>query len=111
MLRAKICSLLAEQNNISDSSQYFTAGLFSNLPVIMDMSIEDVVADIHLAEPVVDALLHYKGDVGRYLKLAIAVEQAKWDSMDLLDFDIETINHCYLEAIAWTNQIMDELLK
>lgn len=109
LVRAKMCELIAENKGLSEKDQYFTAGLFSNLPALLDMDIEEILKPMPLTDSLKDALINHKGPVGETLKFCIKYEQTDWDNLVSINTETDIIKNCYLESIRWANEISKEI--
>lgn len=102
MIRAKMCEQLAERADVVNSDVYFTAGLFSTLDALLDMSMEDIVEQLPLAEDLRKALLEREGGMGAALDCVIAYERGDWDAVVFRSLESHEIRGAYLEAVEWT---------
>ncbi len=109
LIRAKMCELLAQDKGLADPEQYFTAGLFSNLPALLDMSIEEILKPMPLTDALKNALSNYTGPIGKTLQFCINYEQINWDNLISINTETDTVKKCYLESIRWANDIIKEL--
>ncbi len=109
LIRAKMCASMAEKKSADNANQYFTAGLFSNLPALLDLPIEEIINDLALSPNIKDALLKREGEIGSILQCCIDYEQLVWDKLDRSGLDSNTINDCYIDAIAWADSVMEEI--
>ncbi|WP_417618207.1 EAL and HDOD domain-containing protein [Oceanisphaera sp.] len=111
MLRAKWCELLAEKICPELQEEAFICGLFSLLGVLLERPMAEILEHIALAEPVRQALLERKGQLGFLLSLMHDYEQANWEKLQLrLDFiklSEESCSQCYQEAVLWSQQLAD----
>jgi EAL and modified HD-GYP domain-containing signal transduction protein len=100
LARAKMCEFLAPKNRQADKTRFFTAGLFSVLDAILDIPMQDVLAQIVLEEEVATALLDHdaKNEVATALRTVIAFETADWES---IEFGPLHIADAYYDAVDW----------
>lgn len=85
-MRASFCSELAGRTGsvgISRSDAYLM-GMFSTLNYLIDAPLEEILAEVSIAEEVKDALLYRKGRPGRLFELALCYERADWNSISFL---------------------------
>lgn len=68
-----------EDDSLADSA--FMAGMMSLMPALVGMKIEEVLAPLHLAPVIDDALLRGDGPLGPLLKLAEASERGDAESL------------------------------
>ena len=109
LMRAKFCELLADatgSNNDRDS--FFLVGLFSNLGAFFKTPIDEIVAEMPLADELKDALVDKKGPMGDALKVLVSIEKASL-TLDSLKYDgmgIGQISNSFMAANAWAQQVI-----
>lgn len=80
LIRAKFCELAANRTQAHQSSnEAFMVGLFSLLDVILEMPLEDLMAQIAVSPDVIKALQQQEGVLYQYVYLAILYEQRLWE--------------------------------
>ena len=104
--RARMCEILGNHADKKIKDVFFTAGLFSVIDALMDSSMEDIVAQLPLAEILRNALLQQEGVVGEALKCCIAFERADWKNVQFQNIDEKIIQQAYFEAVIWSNNAM-----
>lgn len=67
MIRAKACELLAEHEGHVAPDRCFTVGLLSVMDALLDMSMENIVDQLPIAQDMKDALLFRTGSIGELL--------------------------------------------
>lgn len=104
LTRAAFCRQLAEADPRLDADVGFTLGLMSLLPDALNLSIEDLLSQLSLADPLEKALLGRTGDYGPLLKLVEAYENGgiKPGNSAL----IERLTRELLVARQWTEQML-----
>ncbi|WP_321326149.1 EAL and HDOD domain-containing protein [Thiomicrorhabdus sp.] len=109
LMRAKFCELLAESTGHSaDKDSFFLVGLFSNLGAFFKTPIAEVVAEMPLAEELVNALVEKEGPMGDALKVLISIEQFN-HTLTSLRYDglnIRQIGSSFMAANAWAQQVL-----
>lgn len=109
MVRAKMCEILGGYLQPRAQEIYFTAGLLSILDALMDLSMEEVMAQLPLSKELTTALVAQEGIIGKVLKLVIDyVRDTRIGNLDLIR-DTDTINHAYLLAIQWADGTLRKL--
>jgi EAL and modified HD-GYP domain-containing signal transduction protein len=87
----------------------FITGAFSLLGVLLGTRIETVLQEMHLPEPVADALLHGHGAYAGLLDLALACEEASSvvvaQKAAALGVSIPKVNHAQIEALAFADSL------
>lgn len=109
LVRGKMCELLATRLNLPDKDRYFIIGLFSALDAMLDAPLDQVVENLPLSPVVVAALLKHEGQAGEALHCTLAYEHGEWDKIDCKRMDESVIVQCYLDAVVWADQAMNEL--
>lgn len=109
MTRAKMCELLAEKKGIGSREAYFTAGLFSALDILMEREINELIEPLPLSEEVVAALLKREGPMGEAINCSVTCEMSKIQDACFQELQEEQIITCQVEAISWSNMVVDAL--
>ncbi len=109
MIRAKMCELLCDSGNQNDRDMFFTTGLFSALDALVDMTMEDLLTNLPLADDIVEALLFKQGPIGEALKCTLAYESSDWETVDNSRFEQDVIQNAYLESINWAEHTLNTI--
>lgn len=91
-----------------EAEHLFFVGMFSLLDQLLGISLENVVDQILLPEPVVHALLRREGLYGPFLALIEACEQKNGGVEALAEALLMTstrVNHAHLAALAWAHTV------
>jgi EAL and modified HD-GYP domain-containing signal transduction protein len=96
-----MCELLAKAGGIRETGPYFMTGLFSTLDALLGLSLEQALDTVPLADPVVRALVHGEGDLGRRLRCVQAYESGRWDALGEYELSNQQLRDAYLDALAW----------
>lgn len=107
--RAKMCELSARALGSRDNDTYFLIGLLSVLDAILDIPMDKVVDGLSLTPEISAALVNRAGNAGIMLSGVTATEEGNWDYILQFGLTAETWQRIYLEAIKWTNLIMEEM--
>ena len=87
----------------------FITGAFSLLGVLLGTRIESILQEMHLPEPVADALLRQEGAYAALLDLALACEEesspALAEKAATLGISIAKLNHAQIEALAFADSL------
>jgi len=108
--RGRLSELLGESYfEKKDCDNLFIVGFFSLLDMILKMPMDEVLEKIQLPDSVVEALLTREGIYGPFLQLTEACEDANspriHELTELLQFDADKVNECYISALAWTESL------
>jgi len=104
LIRARMCELLAESGGRQNTDAYFTAGLFSALDIMLNMSMTELVNDLPLGDELTQALLDKGGRLHEALKCTMAYEQQRWSAVKFAGLPAEEISNIYLNAVKWGNE-------
>ncbi|GAB6035204.1 EAL and HDOD domain-containing protein [Galenea microaerophila] len=77
LVRATFCELIGEKIGQPAKETYYTVGLFSTLEAMMDVPLEQLLAQMKLSSDVEAALLSHKGPLGQVLQIVLTLEQGK----------------------------------
>jgi EAL and modified HD-GYP domain-containing signal transduction protein len=100
-------------HGLFDKSQLdnlFITGAFSLLDVLLGTHMEHVLEQMHLPEPVTDALLRREGIYGPFLDLALTCESEQaqaqvTEKAGLLGLTAAKLNHAQIEALAFADSV------
>lgn len=109
LVRAKMAEKLASANKTLDANASFTCGLFSVLPSIMQISMEEILEHIPLSDDILKALLNNEGKLGKILECVKAHEKADWEQIEKLDYSCSELNQAYAEALEYSQSILSEI--
>lgn len=113
-VRAKLMENMVQtpaQPDKSLADQAFMVGIMSLTPALLEMSMEDILAQLSNLPPRVrEALLSHSGPLGKRLRV---VEALEWEASDLLPQLLEDIpglrqealNDLLCDAIAWASSL------
>ena len=109
LTRAKMCELIANETGVAEKDSYFIVGLFSILDALLDQPLNTVLENLPLDEAINQALLEFKGDMGKALSCSISCEQCIWDGIGLPNISMVKLSDMYMEATAWSRESMSGL--
>jgi len=104
LIRAHMCELLAESGGRQNTDAYFTAGLFSALDIMLNISMTELVNDLPLGDELTQALLDKGGRLHEALRCTLAYEQQQWSDVKFAELPVDEINNIYLKAVKWGNE-------
>jgi EAL and modified HD-GYP domain-containing signal transduction protein len=82
-------------------------GLFSNLDVLINRSMKDIIIEIPLREEAKDALIGIDNELSQILNLVKAYENLDIEKMEeysnKLNIDKKELSDMYIESIEWLN--------
>lgn len=112
-LRGRFSELVAEQSCPSDAHMKdaaFMVGILSLTPALLGQPMEEILGHLNLSQPIREALTLRKGILGAILQMAETIESktvgiCRECLYQLPLLDVEKLNHCHAEALAWANRI------
>lgn len=105
LLRARLCELLARERKL-DPDAAFTVGLFSTAGLLLNQPLATVLKDLPLSQPVVRAVLHREGGLGRLLEAAIEYEQGHFEHPAVTELAGLDLTALYVDAVDFTQNIL-----
>lgn len=111
LVRARMCQLLAKQGRfLSLQDSFFTVGLFSTLEQVLQAPMAEILGELPMSEEINAALLRQEGVMGEALRCTLAFEQESPDSARRFrDMDPVQTGRLYLEALAWANELKEQM--
>jgi EAL and modified HD-GYP domain-containing signal transduction protein len=110
VVRGRLMELLAgEMMTAQECDNAFVVGVFSLLPTMLGMPMEEALATVTLPDNVITALLLGSGPLAPFLDLTVACESgddaAFARSAAALGLNSGQINWAHLQALAWAEAI------
>jgi len=106
LTRARMCQMMAENLGYENTGCFFTSGLFSNLDVLLDSSMDTLLDDLPLSKQIKSAILLAEGEIGEILQCVIHYENFRWDKVEKHSLGRPGIVKCYVEALRWSTEAM-----
>ncbi|UOO38116.1 HDOD domain-containing protein [Oscillospiraceae bacterium CM] len=110
LIRGKMMSLLACELHLSHlAPEYFFTGLFSQIDVVLNRDLSDILLGLPLTDLVKKTLLGEKNDIRGLLDCIICIEKADWAGLDNLPF-MKAVNPMrfmtyYVDAMKWAGNL------
>jgi EAL and modified HD-GYP domain-containing signal transduction protein len=106
LIRAKIMELMARKTNKSNKHlEYFLAGLFSSIDILLNRNMEDIVDGLGLTDEVKETLIGKNTEMKLFLDCIKEYEMANWDCFDkfrlILGIEKENFLEMYISALKW----------
>lgn len=109
LVRARFCELAA-----GNSAEQYLLGLFSLLPVMLQVPMEEAIAKVGLRGPVREALMGAANDEGKWLRWMEYCERGEWEACDGIAqahaLDSCSLHHYAMEALVWTDMALHPVL-
>lgn len=110
LIRAKFCELIASRTAAHLlSNEAFMVGLFSLLDVILEMPLDELIAQIAVSPEVISALQHQSGVLWQYVCLARLYETRRWEEASemasLLGLSDALVTEMMQQATKWADEL------
>lgn len=111
LIRARFCELLGQHSSRGhDSQELFLMGLFSLLPAMLDMEMEDVLKQLPLSTTIIDGLSGRESPYAPYLEVVCAYDQGGWEHclncLEIIGITRQELSDLYLDAIVWSDSFI-----
>lgn len=108
--RGRLCELLGKQSLArNDQDNLFIVGVFSLLPALLEITMEQLLDRVVIPESFADALLNRLGLYGPFLALAEAMESGELQRLEDLSTSLMLttgrVNEAHMQALAWVEQL------
>jgi EAL and modified HD-GYP domain-containing signal transduction protein len=101
-----IASLIGLQNR---SSEFFLMGLLSLIDALLDRPMQEILAELPLANEIKEALTGRLNLFGEVYRLILAYEKADWIQVQQYSSRLkvreEKISQFFLESVQWADQL------
>jgi EAL and modified HD-GYP domain-containing signal transduction protein len=109
--RARFCELLAPLSGLGGrADEMFMTGMFSFLEAILSRPMEQILANLALAEDINAALLGESNPVGEFLQAVAAHQNGDWERFAEFEsrhgLSQEKAGELYVASVTWTNQLL-----
>ena len=107
LIRAKFMEMLAvKAGGDRKYYDYFLAGLFSSIDILLDTTMGQAIKDLPIIPEVKDALLGSENGIRRALDIVLNYEIGNWDKVDALRLNPllgrNNLMPLYVDALHWT---------
>lgn len=114
LMRAKFAENLAPLFEMGmHSDGLFLMGLFSIIDVMLDLTIDEALSMVSVADNIKDALVKHSGPFYTVYEFIQFYEAADWTSVSrfliLYNIEVEQIYHAYIDAIKWYKDLMTSI--
>ncbi|WP_409524185.1 EAL and HDOD domain-containing protein [Nitrincola sp. MINF-07-Sa-05] len=108
LVRGRMCELLAEMTGRAEPMNYFITGLLSQLDVMMDMPMDDLMQQVPLQADIKEALLSRGGLLGEVLTEVETYERGDFGSLKKM-LELPYYEVAYRHSLNWSQSIMQAL--
>lgn len=110
LVRAKLAEKLADgRMSAKERDEAFVVGILSVIDALLEMPMQEALAQLSLPEAVSEALLYRQGKYAPYLQLAIACEESDQEAIqtlaDACGMAAAMVNERHLDALIWAMNI------
>jgi c-di-GMP-related signal transduction protein len=114
--RGRLMELLADRlqsRNREFTDQAFMVGIMSLMPALLGMAMEDILAQLPVAQRVKQALDDYGGQHGQLLQLVELTERSDLPALEealgkLSGINADFLGNCLAQALSWANNLGHE---
>jgi c-di-GMP-related signal transduction protein len=111
LIRARFCELLAPlASHESAASDLFLMGLLSAIDAILDMKMEEVLAEIAIGSEIRDALLGNENSLRRIFDVALLYERGAWPEFDRAaartTIAPDAVSDIYVRSMEWASAVL-----
>ena len=112
LIRARFGELLAPHFRIKrDIKQVFLVGMLSLLHVALEMTKEQLIEEIAVADDIKDSLINKTGVYSDLLRFFEQYEYANWEAVSQFvednQLDPQFVNDAYISAVKWYNDLVE----
>jgi len=108
-IRGKFMELIVTELNYKNYSEYFFAGVFSFIDVLMNQPMETVLKGLPFSNDVKQALMGEQNEIGQILNFVIDFESAKWNkaanTYPLSTITSTRLMELYMESLKWVKNL------
>jgi EAL and modified HD-GYP domain-containing signal transduction protein len=109
-VRGRFCELAARLCALAQAEQYLL-GMFSLLPAMLRIPMEDLAPALSLRERIREALLGTVNFESSLLRWVEFHERGNWQNCDAIvrahGLNKEELIHCYMEAVIWAEAVLN----
>ena len=104
----RMCEILAELTGRDKVISHFIAGLLSQLDILMEIPMDDLMKQVPLNQEIKDALLHREGSIGEILTEAENYEQGRFLQLSGI-VEKHFYEVVYRHSTEWAKKIMSAM--
>ena len=108
LVRGRFCELLAEMMGRDEPVNHFIVGLLSQLDVLLDMNMEDLMAQVPLQQDMKAALLTREHSYGELLRQVELYERGEFDQLNR-GLEKPFYEVAYRHSLNWSQQILQAM--
>ncbi|SEG82788.1 EAL and HDOD domain-containing protein [Marinobacterium lutimaris] len=106
--RGRMCELLAEMAGREEPINHFIVGLLSQLDVMLDIDMKELMDQVPLRQDIKDALISREGSYGEILQEVEHYERGEFEHLRKL-LDRQFYEVAYRHSMSWATQVMQAM--
>ncbi|MFW1677330.1 EAL and HDOD domain-containing protein [Pontibacter sp. JAM-7] len=108
LVRGRMSEIIGEMTGLDQPISAFITGLFSQLDVLLDMQMTDLLSQVPLQDEIKAALLDKSGQLGKILNEVELYEAGDFDNLGKL-LETRFYETAYRHSLSWSQQVMQTL--
>ena len=115
LIRANFCSDIMNYTRVVPLSrgEAYLMGMFSTLHFLIDAPLQDILAELPIADEIKNALLYRKGASGALYQLVLSYENADWNAVNKLAAQLQIpagiLTGVYFEAMESADNLWNSM--
>ncbi len=109
IVRGKFCELIMNEINPKKKNDAFMVGVFSDINIILNDNIENIIQDMPVSAEIKEALKGEQNELGYVLSLAKSYEDMNAEKIcslcDKMKIHNNKLNEIYMNSVAWANEL------
>ncbi|TCK16465.1 EAL and HDOD domain-containing protein [Marinobacterium mangrovicola] len=106
--RGRMCELLAEMSGRDEPINHFIVGLLSQLDVMLDIDMKELMDQVPLRQDIKDALISRQGSYGEILQEVEHYERGDFEHLRNL-MERQFYEVAYRHSVSWGTQVMQAM--
>ncbi|WP_432697199.1 EAL and HDOD domain-containing protein [Marinobacterium sp. YM272] len=106
--RGRMCELLAEMTGREEPINHFIVGLLSQLDVMLDIDMSELMDQVPLRQDIKDALISRQGSYGEVLQEVEYYERGEFEHLRKM-LDRQYYEVSYRHSVGWATQVMQAM--
>ncbi|WP_210395363.1 EAL and HDOD domain-containing protein [Motiliproteus sediminis] len=109
LVRGRMCQLLAEQQGGINPETAFMVGIMSQLDVLLEMPLEELLLQIPLDNAIKAAITEQQGPLGKLLGHVMLYEEGHWETLKAQNVEAGFFEAAYRHSLSWAQSAMESL--
>lgn len=108
LVRGCMCEKIALASGVKNANGYMIAGIMSGVNALLDIELDDLLAQIPLSEEIKSAISKGQGTMGKILHSTINFSFGNWNKVSK-DIDDEIYDSAYRESLEWAKDSISSI--